>query len=202
MSYHNPPPPKEKTNTHRRLNLNKRPSERTASHIRMPGVLLHSTLPLAPTNSTLEVHSFMWQICLGHCWMKWLLSPQTKRLLSFRARRPPRMMRILLGDAPSLMLRRCSAPDQAFLVRCLERCASRPMTLPRRPSPVAAGAVPCSSWDMVMISVSIFALMSPIAVLSSSRVTFAEAFMVSVVLFFGALGTNRSVLETQECSRV
>ena len=201
MSYHNPKQT-NKQKTHRRLNLNKRPSARTASHIRMPGVLLHSTLPLTPTNSTLEVYSFMWQICLGHCWMKWLLSPQTKHLLSFRARRPPRMMRILLGDAPSLMLLRCSAPDQAFLVRRLERCASRPMTLPRRPSPVAAGAVPCTSWDMVIISVSIFALMSPIAVLNSSRVTFAEASMVSVVLFFGALGTNRLVLETLEYSRV
>ena len=182
MSYHNPKKNTTKK-THRRLNLNKRPSARTASHIRMSGVLLHSTLPLAPTNSTLEVHSFMLQICSGHCWMKLLLSPQTKNLLSFRARRPPRVMRILLGDAPSLMLLRCSAPDQAFLVRRLERCASRPMTLPRRLSPVAAGAVPCTSWDMVIISVSIFALMSPIAVLNSSRVTFAEASMVSIVLF-------------------
>ena len=111
----------------------------------MPGVLLHSTLPLAPTNSTLEVHSFMWcpfpphlwQVCVGHCWMKWLLSPETKHLLSFRARRPPRMMRIFFGDAPSLMLLRYSAPGQAFLVRRLERCASRPLTLSRRPSPVA-----------------------------------------------------------------
>ena len=187
MSYHNLKQTQQRK-THRRLNLNKRPSARTTSHIRMPGVLLHSTLPLAPTNSTLEVHSFMWQICVGHCWMKWLLSPQTKHLLSFRARRPPRMMRILLGDAPSLMLLRCSAPDQAFLVRRLERCASRPMTLLRRPSPVAAGAVPYTSWDMVIISTSIFALMSPIAVLNSSRVTFAEASMVSVVLFFRSLG--------------
>ena len=129
----------------------------------MPGVLLHSTLPLAPANSTLEVRSFMWQICLRHCWMKWLLSPQTKHLLSFRARRPPRMMRIFLGDAPSLMLLRCSAPDQAFLVRRLERCASRPVTLPRCPSPVAAGAVPCTTWDMVIVSDSSFALRSPIA---------------------------------------
>ena len=162
----------------------------------MPGVLLHSTLPLAPTNSTLEVHSFMWypfpphlqQICLGHCWMKWLLSPQTKHLLSFRARCPPRMMRILLGDAPSLMLLPCSAPDQAFLVRRLERCASRSMTLPRRPSPVAAGVVPCTTWDMVIISVSIFALMSPIAVLNSSRVTFAEGLHGICCPFFRSLG--------------
>ena len=155
----------------------------------MPGVLLNSTLPLTPTNSTLEVHSFMWcpfpphlwQICLGHCWMKWLLSPQTKHLLSFRARRPPRMMRILLGDAPSLMLLRCSAPDQAFLVRRLERCASRPMTLPRRPSPVAAGAVPCTTWDMVPCS------------------THPHTSMLSVVVFFGAWGANRLAL-TLECS--
>ena len=127
---------------------------------------------MAPTNSTLEVHSLMWcpfpphlwQIYLGHCWMKWLLSPQTKHLLSFRARRPPRMIRILLGDAPSLMLLRCSAPDQDFLVRRLERCASRPVTLPRRPSPVTAGAVPCTTWGMVIISDSSFALRSPIAV--------------------------------------
>ena len=134
--------------------------------------------------------------------MKWLLSLETKYLLYFRARRPPRMMRILLGDAPSLMLLWCSALDQAFLVRRLEQCASRPVTLPRRPSPVAAGAVPCTTRDMVIISFSIFALMSPVAVLNSSRVTFAEASMVSVVLFFGALGTNRLVLETLECSRV
>ena len=144
MSYHNPKQTKQ-NKQHRRLNLNKRPSARTASHIRMPGVLLHSILTLAPTNSTLEVHSFMWcpfpshlwQVCVGHCWMKWLLSQETKHLLSFRARRPPRIMRILLGDAPSLMLLRCSAPDQAFLVRRLERCASRPLTLSRRSSPVA-----------------------------------------------------------------
>ena len=109
--------------------------------------------------------------------MKWLLSPQTKHLLSFRARRPPRMMRIVLGDAPSLMLLRCSAPDQAFLVRRLERCASRPMPLPRRPSPVAAGAVPCTTWDMVPCS------------------THPHTSMLSVGVFFGAWGANRLALK-------
>ena len=156
MSYHNPKQTKQKK-AHRRLNLNKRPSARTASHIRMPGVLLHSTLPLTPTNSTLDIHFFMWcpfpphlwQICLGHCWMKWLLSPQTKHLLSFRARRPPRMMRILLGDAPSLMLLRCSAPDQAFLVRRLERFASRLIILPRRPSRQALSRALFGTWCRV-----------------------------------------------------
>ena len=81
----------------------------------------------------------------------------------------------------------CSAPDQALAARCLERCVSRPLTLSRRPSPVAAGVVPCTSWDMVIVSVSISALMSPIAVLNSSRVTFAEASMVYLLSFFRSL---------------
>ena len=110
--------------------------------------LSYSTM--APTNSTFEVHFLMWcafhphlwQICLGHCRMKALVS--TKFL-------------------------RCSAPDQALVVWRLEWCACRPVTLPRRPSPIAAGAVPCTTWDMVIISDSSFVLRSPIAVLNSSR---------------------------------
>ena len=155
---------------------------------------------MTPTNSTLEVHSLMWcpfpphlwQICLGHRWLKRLLSPQTKHLLSFRARRPPRMMRI--GVVASLMLLRCSAPDQAFLVRRLERCASRPVTLPRRSSPVAAGAVPCSTWDMVIISDSSFTLRSPIAVFDPPSHLHAIC-----CRFFGAWGANR-LAQTLECS--
>ena len=93
----------------------------------------------------------------------------------------------LVSPNRTLAVLRCSAPDQALAVRCLERCASRPLTLSRRPSPVAAGAVPCTTWDMVIVSVSIFALMSPIAVLNSSRVTFAEASMVYLLSFFRSL---------------
>ena len=109
---------------------------------------------------------------------------------------------VLVSPNRTLAVLWCSALDQALAVRCLERCACRSVTLPRLPPPVAAGAVPCTTWDMVIISVSIFALMSPIAVLNSSRVTSAEASMVSVVLFFGALRTNRLVLGILECSRV
>ena len=108
----------------------------------------------------------------------------------------------LVSPNRTLAVPRCSAPDQVLAVRCLERCASRSLTLSRRPSPVAAGAVPCTTWDMVIVSVSILALMSPIAVLNSSRVTFAEASMVSDCPFFGTLGTNRLMLGTLECSRV
>ena len=108
----------------------------------------------------------------------------------------------LVSPNRTLAVLRCSAPDQALAVRCLERCASRPLTLPRLPPPVAVGGVPCTTWDMVIIGASIFTLMSPIAVLNSSRGTFAEASMVSGCPFFGALGTNRLALETLECSRV
>ena len=81
--------------------------------------LSYSTM--APTNSTFEVHSLMWcpfpphlwQICLGHCRMKWLLSPQIKHLLFFSVRR---------------LIKPC------LVVRRLERCACRPATFPRRPS--------------------------------------------------------------------
>ena len=71
----------------------------------------------------------------------------------------------LVSPNRTLAVLRCSAPDQALAVRCLERCASRPSTLPPRlPPPVAAGAVPCTTWDMVIISCSTSALRSPIAV--------------------------------------
>ena len=93
----------------------------------------------------------------------------------------------LVSPNRTLAVLRCSAPDQALAVRCLERCASRPLTLSRRPSPAAAGEVPCTTWDMVIVSVSIFALMSPIVVLNSSRVTFAEASMVYLLSFFRSL---------------
>ena len=104
-----------------------------------------------------------------------------KTLAVLRARRPPRIMRI--GVVASLMLLRCSAPDQAFLVRRLERCASRLVTRPRRPSPVAAGAVPCTTWDMVIISDSSFALRSPIAVFRPTLTP--PCYMLS---FFRSLG--------------
>ena len=104
-----------------------------------------------------------------------------KTLAVLRARRPPRIMRI--GVVASLMLLRCSAPDQAFLVRRLERCASRPVTRPRRPSPVAAGAVPCTTWDMVIISDSSFALRSPITVFRPTLTP--PCYMLS---FFRSLG--------------
>ena len=90
----------------------------------------------------------------------------------------------LVSPNKTLAVLRCSAPDQALAVRCLERCASRPLILSRRPSPLAAGAVPCTTWEMAIVSVSIFALMSLIAVLNSSRVTFAEASMVNMLSFF------------------
>ena len=71
----------------------------------------------------------------------------------------------LVSQNRTLAVLRCSAPDQALAVRCLERCASRPSTLPPRlPPPVAAGAVPCTTWDMAIISCSTSALRSPIAV--------------------------------------
>ena len=135
MSYHNPKLTKQNKNTPK-AEL-KQETERThsISHQNAWGsTSLDSTI--APTNSTLEVHSLMWclfpphlwQICLGHCWMKWLLSPQTKHLLSFRARRPPRMMRVLLGDARSLMLLRCSVPGTV----CLPPCDSPPSPVARR----------------------------------------------------------------------
>ena len=41
----------------------------------------------------------------------------------------------LVSSNRTLAVLRCSAPDQALAVRCLERCASRPSTLP--PSPAA-----------------------------------------------------------------
>ena len=106
----------------------------------------------------------------------------------------------LVSPNRTLAVLRCSAPDQALVVRCLERCASRPLTLSRHPSPVAAGAIPCTTWDMVIVSVSIFALMSPIAVLNSSLVRRRNHAICCP--FFGPLRTSRLVLETLECSRV
>ena len=52
---------------------------------------------MAPTNSTLEVHTLMWcpfprhlwQICLGYCWMKWLLSLQNKTLAALSRETSP-----------------------------------------------------------------------------------------------------------------
>ena len=78
----------------------------------------------------------------------------------------PRLLH-LLGDVASLMFLRFSAPDQALCCSapgavCLPPCDS-PL------SPLAAGAVLCTTWDMVIISNSSFALRSPIAVLNSSR---------------------------------
>ena len=70
----------------------------------------------------------------------------------------------LVSPNRTLAVLRCSAPDQALAVRCLERCACRSVTLPRLPPPVAAGAVPCTTRDMVIISCSSSALRSPIAV--------------------------------------
>ena len=66
----------------------------------------------------------------------------------------------LVSTNKTLAVLWCSAPDQALAVRRLERCACRPVTPPRRP---------CTTWDMVIISDSSFALRSPIAVLNSSR---------------------------------
>ena len=124
----------------------------------------------------------------------------------------------LVSPNRTLAVLRCSAPDQALAVRCLERCASRPSTLPPRlPPPVAAGAVPCTTWDMVIISCSTcvevadcrlrlqgtFHRSSTLPGRHSTHPHLsAGGTMLSVYPFFGALGTDRLVLETLECSRV
>ena len=124
----------------------------------------------------------------------------------------------LVSPNRTLAVLRCSAPDQALAVRCLERCACRSVTLPRLPPPVAAGVVPCTTRDMVIISCSSSALRSPIAVsafeVRSIEVRlFAEDIRPTLTcpqeepcyllsFFSGALGTNWLVLETLECSRV
>ena len=125
----------------------------------------------------------------------------------------------LVSSNITLAVLRCSAPDQALAVRCLERCACRSVTLLRLSPPVAAGAVPCTTRDMVIISCSSSALRSPIAVsafeVRSIEVRlFAEDIQPTLtcpqeepcyLLFFffpGTLRTNRLVLETLECSRV
>ena len=70
----------------------------------------------------------------------------------------------LVSPNRTLAVLRYSAPDQALAVRCLERCACRSVTLTRLPPPVAAGAVPCTTRDIIIISCSSSALRSPIAV--------------------------------------
>ena len=122
------------------------------------------------------------------CRIKWLLSPQTERLLSFGVRPPIK---------PSLSGAWNGVPPVPRLSLGL-------------PPPVAAGAVPCTTWDIVIISCSSSALRSPIAVsafeVRSIEVRlFAEDIRPTLTcpqeepcyLFyplFGALGTNRLVL--------
>ena len=93
MNYHNT----EQTKQKHTEGWGKQETERTnnISHQKAWCSTSLSYSTMTPTNSTFEVHCLMWcpfpphlwQICLGHCKVKWFLSLQTKHLLSFGVRR-------------------------------------------------------------------------------------------------------------------
>ena len=116
----------------------------------------------------------------------------------------------LVSPNRTLAVLRCSAPDQALAVRCLEWCASRPSTLPLSPAARRNRCCPVhylghGHHQMLQRCVEVadcrlrlrgtFHRSSTLRGRHSTHPHLsAGGTMLSVYPFFGALGTNRLVL--------